>query len=90
MAKPLVMTGVHSGDRLMQLTRLPKRRHARPTSLNRSAPAAEPAPKPATRDARRGGGPEDRALYACMCGYAFQAAVTTSVDCPHCGTEQAW
>jgi len=25
-----------------------------------------------------------------MCGYAFKAAVTTSVDCPHCGTQQAW
>ena len=84
------MTSVLVGDRLMQLTRLPKRRHARPTQSNRSAPPAEPVPKPATRDARRGGGPEDRALYACMCGYAFQAAVTTSVDCPHCGTQQAW
>jgi hypothetical protein len=25
-----------------------------------------------------------------MCGFAFTAAVSTSVDCPHCGTEQAW
>jgi hypothetical protein len=25
-----------------------------------------------------------------MCGYAFTAAVTTSVGCPHCGSEQAW
>ena len=74
----------------MQLTRLPKRRHARPTRSTRSAPSPESVPSPATRDARRGGGPEDRALYACMCGYAFRAAVTTSVDCPHCGTEQAW
>ena len=74
----------------MQLTRLPKRRHARPTRNDRSAPSPEPVPKPATRDARRGGGPEDRALYACLCGYAFRAAVTTSVDCPHCGTEQTW
>ncbi len=40
--------------------------------------------------AKRSGGPEDRALYSCMCGYAFKAAVTTSVGCPHCGTEQAW
>jgi len=85
------MSGVHTRDRLMQLTRLPKRRHARPTTkVDRSAPSPEPVPKPASRDARRGGGPEDRALYSCMCGYAFKAAVTTSVDCPHCGTEQAW
>jgi hypothetical protein len=70
----------------MQLTtRLPKRRSSRP------AETALPAPEAGeTRDARRGGGPEDQALYSCMCGYAFTATVTTSVDCPHCGTEQAW
>lgn len=33
---------------------------------------------------------EDAALYACGCGYVFKAAVTTSVGCPHCGTDQAW
>ena len=40
--------------------------------------------------AKRGGGPEDIALYSCFCGFAFKAEVTTSVGCPHCGTEQAW
>jgi hypothetical protein len=40
--------------------------------------------------AKRSGGPEDRALYSCHCGYAFKADVSTSVDCPHCGTSQAW
>ena len=40
--------------------------------------------------AKRSGGPEDRALYRCGCGYAFTAAVTTSVGCPHCGQTQAW
>ena len=77
---------------LMQITtKLPKRRSSR------RAPSARPAPSPAAgetpparRDARRGGGPEDRAFYSCMCGYAFKAAVSTSVGCPHCGTEQAW
>jgi len=44
----------------------------------------------ATADAARAGGPEDQALYACGCGYAFTAEVTTSVGCPHCGTQQAW
>jgi hypothetical protein len=78
----------------MQLTaRLPIRRGQRRTTTKR-------LPKPQTgttttaiaetRDARRGGGPEDRALYSCMCGYAFTASVSTSVGCPHCGTEQAW
>jgi predicted Zn-ribbon and HTH transcriptional regulator len=40
--------------------------------------------------ARRSGGPEDRALYSCHCGYAFQAEVSTSVSCPHCGSNHAW
>jgi hypothetical protein len=40
--------------------------------------------------AKRSGGPEDRALYACSCGHAFRAEVSTSVGCPHCGTNQAW
>jgi hypothetical protein len=39
---------------------------------------------------RQGGGPEDQALYACGCGYAFEARVSTSVRCPHCGDDQAW
>jgi hypothetical protein len=83
------MTSVVSSGRFMQLTtRLPKKRrstrptHRQPTPVSREA--AE------TRDARRGGGPEDRALYSCMCGYAFEAKVSTSVDCPHCGSQQAW
>lgn len=72
----------------MQLTTLkPKRRATRP----QQPPAAPVSPEAAERrDARRGGGPEDRALYSCMCGYAFTAVVSTSVACPHCGTEQAW
>jgi hypothetical protein len=40
--------------------------------------------------AKRSGGPEDRALYSCACGYAFKAEVSTSVGCPHCGAGQAW
>ena len=40
--------------------------------------------------ARRTPAPEDQALYRCQCGYAFKAEVTTSVGCPHCGTDQAW
>jgi hypothetical protein len=33
---------------------------------------------------------QDAATYSCACGYVFKAAVTTSVGCPHCGTDQAW
>ena len=39
---------------------------------------------------REAGGPEDAASYACSCGYCFNAPVSTSVVCPHCGTGQAW
>jgi hypothetical protein len=34
--------------------------------------------------------PEDVAYYACACGFQFQASVSTSVRCPHCGSGQAW
>jgi rubrerythrin len=74
----------------MQLTRAitrPKQReharHARPTAAARPASSAQAR-------AKRSGGPEDVALYTCQCGYAFKAAVTTSVGCPACGADQAW
>jgi predicted Zn-ribbon and HTH transcriptional regulator len=44
----------------------------------------------AERRMRASGGPEDRAAYQCQCGYAFEARVSTSVSCPHCGSSQAW
>jgi hypothetical protein len=50
-------------------------------------PAAAPEPQARERDA---GGPQDKALYICRCGSAFQAVVTASVRCPHCGEHQAW
>jgi hypothetical protein len=86
-AKPIAKSRVLSVGRLMNLTtRLPKRRSTRPRRSSR--PGAVESDE--VRAARRAGGPEDRALYSCMCGYAFKASVTTSVGCPHCGTEQAW
>ena len=40
---------------------------------------------------RRLGGPtQDTALYKCQCGFVFEAHVSTSVGCPHCGGTQAW
>jgi hypothetical protein len=39
---------------------------------------------------RAAGGPTDEALYTCDCGYIFRASVSTTVACPHCGSEQAW
>jgi len=85
------MTSVLLDGRLMQLTtRLPKRRLARPTRSARAERRPAPQQLDEASAARRAGGPEDSALYSCMCGYLFTAAVTTTVGCPHCGTEQAW
>jgi rubrerythrin len=42
------------------------------------------------RRLRASGGPDDRATYTCTCGYVFEADVSTSVSCPHCGAGQAW
>jgi hypothetical protein len=39
---------------------------------------------------RAAGGPLDRAVYVCCCGFYFDASVSTTVPCPHCGAEQAW
>ena len=43
-----------------------------------------------TQAARRAAACDDKAFYACSCGYAFTASVSTTVGCPHCGTAQAW
>ncbi len=42
------------------------------------------------RRAREAGGPIDNACYSCACGLVFAAAVSTTVNCPHCGADQAW
>ncbi|MEA2391212.1 MAG: hypothetical protein QOK31_1321 [Solirubrobacteraceae bacterium] len=66
-----------------------RRAHA-PARRAHSPVIAEHPALPAVARARRAGGPEDRALYRCHCGAAFQAEVTASVGCPHCGEHQAW
>jgi hypothetical protein len=80
-------------------THLPRKsRHERAerrrAARAQDAPPAREAPQARVaaehRDARRGGGPQDRALYTCSCGYAWTTAVSTSVECPHCRAEQAW
>jgi hypothetical protein len=47
-------------------------------------------PDIALRRVRESGGPIDHASYACQCGYVFEADVSTTVECPHCSTSQAW
>jgi len=77
----------------MQLTKSKTLR--RRTERPRQAPARR-APEPRSVlsvsqvRARRGSGPEDRALYTCECGFAWTGEVTASPGCPHCGTLQAW
>jgi len=68
-----------------------RRRHEEDsrTTRERTAPAS-PTPVDPEARSRREGGPQDRALYVCRCGSAFQALVTASVRCPHCGDAQAW
>jgi hypothetical protein len=63
----------------------------------RSAPAAEKRPPAPGEDdlfderrLRASGGPNDRAQYACGCGYVWEADVSASVACPNCGASQAW
>jgi hypothetical protein len=68
-----------------------RRRARRDHAAPRPSVSVEPlASVPSARERRHGGPSEDRALYSCECGYVFEALVTTSVDCPHCGTGQAW
>jgi hypothetical protein len=70
----------------------------RPAAAEVAPPPAAPAPPapqpvdehPAERRHRDSVTPEDMALYGCSCGFQFQAPVSTSVSCPHCGTGQAW
>jgi hypothetical protein len=51
----------------------------------RVADPAQPAAERRDRDPS-----QDTAVYTCQCGMVFEAMVNTSVDCPHCGGQQAW
>jgi hypothetical protein len=62
---------------------------AREAGVQRPRAAVSPG-DPAVERVRKAGGPIDRASYTCTCGYLFSASVSTSVMCPHCGTDQAW
>jgi hypothetical protein len=75
---------------MMHLARpltLPKPR----TRRLRAVPSPPPAAVSRARERnQRANLCEDAATYACGCGYVFMAPVSTSVDCPHCGADQAW
>jgi hypothetical protein len=64
----------------------------RPAAPEAPAPAPDPAGQDllAERRHRASVAPEDTAHYGCGCGFQFEAPVSTSVLCPHCGAGQAW
>jgi hypothetical protein len=69
----------------------PQERAAEQRAPQEPAPERRAPEEPADeRRWREAGGPEDVAQYACTCGYVWQAAVSASVGCPHCGAAQAW
>jgi hypothetical protein len=70
-----------------------RRRRARQPAAGPAEAAATAASRPvdtATQRVRDAGGPIDHASYSCQCGLLFQAKVSTTVKCPHCGADQAW
>ena len=64
----------------------------RPSLQRQASPLPAPAlASPRARSAAPQPGPsQDRLLYNCHCGFVFEAPVSTSVGCPHCGDTQAW
>jgi hypothetical protein len=68
----------------------PQRRANRTRGAARPVVVAQPEPDLDACKVREAGGPLDVAAYVCLCGFAFAAAVSTSVECPHCGAPQAW
>lgn len=75
--------------------RIRRRLQERPGRSGTDSPQTRPVPAPAGPDARvrrrrEAAAPQDAAVYTCQCGFVFEALVSTSVDCPHCGDAQAW
>jgi hypothetical protein len=82
---------------LLHPLREPRHSRRRRRRSGRGAPTGEPIHEtvlqpcdPAVQRVREAGGPVDRASYTCACGYLFNATVSTTVMCPHCGADQAW
>lgn len=101
-SKPFTAFTVKSYDVHTRLHRTARSRLIRVsrTTPDGASPAVQPSSEgdpaaasdeeaPQARE-RRAGGPEDRALYHCHCGFVFEAPVSTTVGCPHCGSAQAW
>ncbi|HUH82064.1 MAG TPA: hypothetical protein VLZ06_12135 [Solirubrobacteraceae bacterium] len=76
----------------LPLRRTSHRRRTGDRSGAESRQADPPGPRcdQAAQRVREAGGPLDSACYTCGCGLLFDAPVSTSVSCPHCGADQAW
>jgi hypothetical protein len=61
-----------------------------PTESHHGAPSVTAESAAIARRRREAGRSQDLASYTCQCGFVFEALVSTSVDCPHCGDPQAW
>ncbi len=70
--------------------RRPSERQAGPSERQAGAPVAPRAVADRSREKRLGGYAQDNAVYNCGCGMVFEAAVSTAVSCPNCGSHQAW
>ena len=68
--------------RQRQISRRNDRRALRDPRVCRAAPEQASVPSAS--------GALDNAHYTCGCGHAFSAGVSTSVECPRCGADQAW
>jgi hypothetical protein len=90
-------SGIRKPTRERSAVRALRRRRDEKAAQAHDHPVVEPEPEerarrpngPENRELRTGG-PQDQALYVCRCGSAFQAVVSASVRCPHCGDPQAW
>lgn len=81
---------VHTrSDRRSGTPRLARRVQRRVTLVEAEPLELQVPALPQARE-RAAGGPEDRAAYRCECGFVFEAPVSTTVGCPHCGGTQAW
>ena len=90
-------TGFRKPTKQRPTARVSRRRRDEDSVQAHERPVTEPEPQDRSRRPNgpenrelRSGGPQDQALYICRCGSAFQAVVSASVRCPHCGDPQAW
>jgi rubrerythrin len=80
---------MRAGARLRK--RVPRAAQAVKPDQSRRAPEASRADRRAPgNDAPHQTDDSDRAVYSCQCGFVFEAEVSTTVRCPHCGQQLAW